>query len=126
MSRGDLAQAVEAAWEERDTLTPESGGVAAAAVETALALLDSGEARVAEKRDGAWVVNQWLKKAVLLSFRLNDMAAIPGGRARMRPGTTRCRRSSRAGTKRASGTQASAPCPVPSCGARPTSRPVSC
>ena len=79
MSRGDLAQAVEAAWEKRDTLTPASGGGAAEAVETALALLDSGEARVAEKRDGAWVVNQWLKKAVLLSFRLQDMAAIPGG-----------------------------------------------
>ncbi len=79
MSRGDLAQAVEAAWEERDTLTPASGGGAAEAVEMALALLDSGEARVAEKRDGAWVVNQWLKKAVLLSFRLQDMAAIPGG-----------------------------------------------
>ena len=79
MSRGDLAQAVEAAWEERDTLTPASGGGAAEAVETALALLDSGEARVAEKPDGAWIVNQWLKKAVLLSFRLQDMAAIPGG-----------------------------------------------
>ena len=85
MSRGDLAQAVEAAWEERDTLTPASGGGAAEAVETALALLDSGEARVAEKRDGAWVVNQWLKKAVLLSFRLQDMAAIPGG-----PGADAC------------------------------------
>ena len=49
------------------------------AVEAALGLLDSGEARVAEKVDGEWVVNQWLKKAVLLSFRLNPMAAIPGG-----------------------------------------------
>ena len=82
MSTGDLERAVEAAWEERGTLTPESGGAAAEAVETALALLDSGEARVAEKRDGTWIVNQWLKKAVLLSFRLNDMTTIPGG-----PGT---------------------------------------
>ena len=49
------------------------------AVEAALGLLDSGEARVAEKVDGAWQVNQWLKKAVLLSFRLNAMAEIPGG-----------------------------------------------
>lgn len=48
------------------------------AVEAALDLLDRGEARVAEKIDGKWVVNQWLKKAVLLSFRLNDMATIPG------------------------------------------------
>ena len=79
MSSGDLARAVEAAWEERDTLTPASGGGAREAVEAALALLDSGEARVAEKRDGEWIVNQWLKKAVLLSFRLNDMATIPGG-----------------------------------------------
>lgn len=79
MSRGDLERAVEAAWEERDRLTPTSGGPAAEAVETALDLLDSGEARVAEKQDGAWVVNQWLKKAVLLSFRLRDMATIPGG-----------------------------------------------
>ena len=50
MNRRDLAQAVEAAWDERDRLTPESGGGAAEAVETALTLLDSGEARVAEKR----------------------------------------------------------------------------
>jgi 2,3,4,5-tetrahydropyridine-2-carboxylate N-succinyltransferase len=49
------------------------------AVETALNLLDKGEVRVAEKLGGEWHVNQWLKKAVLLSFRLNDMATIPGG-----------------------------------------------
>lgn len=48
------------------------------AVDAALLLLDSGERRVAEKVDGTWVVNQWLKKAVLLSFRLNDNAVIPG------------------------------------------------
>ena len=79
MNLVDLERAVEAAWEERDTLSPTSGGAAAEAVEAALNLLDTGEARVAEKRDGAWIVNQWLKKAVLLSFRLNDMATIPGG-----------------------------------------------
>ena len=83
MSAGELERAVEAAWEERDRLTPQTGGAHAEAVDAALALLDSGDARVAEKRDGAWVVNQWLKKAVLLSFRLNDMATIPGG-----PGAT--------------------------------------
>ncbi|CAI8039747.1 2,3,4,5-tetrahydropyridine-2,6-dicarboxylate N-succinyltransferase, partial [Geodia barretti] len=76
---GDLERAVEAAWEARDTLSPASGGAAADAVETALTLLDSGEARVAEKQGDDWIVNQWLKKAVLLSFRLNDMATIPGG-----------------------------------------------
>lgn len=79
MDERELERAVEAAWEERDSLKPGVGGAAGAAVEAALALLDSGAARVAEKRDGAWRVNQWLKKAVLLSFRLNDMAVIPGG-----------------------------------------------
>ena len=49
------------------------------AVDAAIAVLDAGEARVAEKVDGEWRVNQWLKKAVLLSFRLNPMEAIPGG-----------------------------------------------
>ena len=79
MDASELERAVEAAWEDRDSLKPGAGGAAANAVEAALALLDSGAARVAEKRNGAWRVNQWLKKAVLLSFRLNDMAAIPGG-----------------------------------------------
>ena len=79
MDARELERAVEAAWEERDSLKPGAGGAAGASVEAALALLDGGAARVAEKRDGAWRVNQWLKKAVLLSFRLNDMAVIPGG-----------------------------------------------
>ena len=79
MDASELERAVEAAWEDRDSLKPGAGGAAGTAVEAALALLDSGAARVAEKRNGAWRVNQWLKKAVLLSFRLNDMAAIPGG-----------------------------------------------
>ncbi len=70
---------VEQAWEERDALTPESAGEERQAVETALGTLDSGELRVCEKHDGEWTVNQWLKKAVLLSFRLNDMMAISGG-----------------------------------------------
>jgi 2,3,4,5-tetrahydropyridine-2-carboxylate N-succinyltransferase len=77
----DLAAAIEAAWERRDTVTPASADVREV-VETALALLDSGQARVAEP-DGAggWLVNQWLKKAVLLSFRLNDNEVVPGGAA---------------------------------------------
>ena len=49
------------------------------AVDEALSLLDQGKVRVAEKGDGGWTVNQWLKKAVLLSFRLNPMAVIKGG-----------------------------------------------
>ncbi len=70
---------IEAAWENRADVTPATTGEVREAVEAALALLDSGQRRVAEKKGGDWVVNQWLKKAVLLSFRLNDMAVIPGG-----------------------------------------------
>ncbi|MGF3024239.1 2,3,4,5-tetrahydropyridine-2,6-dicarboxylate N-succinyltransferase [Methylobacterium aquaticum] len=80
MSHADLARTIEAAWEDRAGIGAETHGPVREAVEAALALLDSGEARVAEKADGHdWHVNQWLKKAVLLSFRLNDMALIPGG-----------------------------------------------
>lgn len=70
---------VEQAWEERDLLTPESGGKQREAVELALNGLDSGDLRVCVNDAGEWTVNQWLKKAVLLSFRLNDMATIAGG-----------------------------------------------
>ncbi|MEH3146385.1 MAG: 2,3,4,5-tetrahydropyridine-2,6-dicarboxylate N-succinyltransferase [Methylobacterium frigidaeris] len=79
MSHADLARTLEAAWEDRASIDASTQGAVRDAVETALGLLDSGEARVAEKAGGEWQVNQWLKKAVLLSFRLNDMAAIPGG-----------------------------------------------
>ena len=75
-----LEAAIESAWEARDGVTPASSDVRAV-VEQALELLDSGKARVAEKVDGEWRVNQWLKKAVLLSFRLNDNAVIDGGAA---------------------------------------------
>ena len=67
----NLQPAIEAAWEARDTLTPETRGETRDAVQAALDLLDSGQARVAEKIDGTWTTHQWLKKAVLLSFRLN-------------------------------------------------------
>jgi 2,3,4,5-tetrahydropyridine-2-carboxylate N-succinyltransferase len=73
-----LRQTIEAAWERRETIGAADRDVADA-VETAIALLDSGEARVAEKGTDGWIVNQWLKKAVLLSFRLSPMEAIPGG-----------------------------------------------
>ena len=68
----DLQTIIDAAFEERQTIKAGEQGAVADAVEAALALLDSGQARVAEKRDGDWIVHAWLKKAVLLSFRLND------------------------------------------------------
>jgi 2,3,4,5-tetrahydropyridine-2-carboxylate N-succinyltransferase len=76
----DLQTTIDAAWDARDTVSFETKGDIRDAVETALNQLDSGTVRVAEP-DGAggWRVNQWLKKAVLLSFRLNDMAEIAGG-----------------------------------------------
>ena len=77
----DLETAIESAWEARDGVTPESSDVRKIVGE-ALALLDSGQARVAEPdSNGGWKVNQWLKKAVLLSFRLSDNQAIPYGAA---------------------------------------------
>ena len=79
MSQADLQATIDAAFEDRGTLSPATGGEVREAVEQALELLDSGQVRVAEKIDGAWVVNQWLKKAVLLSFIITDMAPIPGG-----------------------------------------------
>ena len=76
----ELEQVIEEAWDARDLVNTATGGPIREAVEAALNALDSGEARVAEREaDGTWRVNQWLKKAVLLSFRLNDMHPIPGG-----------------------------------------------
>src|ERR1700678_1648839 len=75
----ELAPIIDDAWENRDTLSSATKGPAREAVAEALALLDSGRLRVAEKFQGEWIVHQWLKKAVLLSFRLNDMAPIAGG-----------------------------------------------
>lgn len=74
-----LEQTIETLWEGRDDLSPATTGAPRDAVNAALDLLDSGTRRVAEKVNGQWTVNQWLKKAVLLSFRLNDMETIPGG-----------------------------------------------
>ena len=76
----DLQSTIEAAWDARETLGPTTQGAVRDAVETALAGLDDGSYRVAERdTSGSWQVNQWLKKAVLLSFRLNDMEIIDGG-----------------------------------------------
>ena len=74
----ELASTIDAAWEARETLGPSTKGEVREAVEQALAELDAGRLRVAEKADGEWRVHQWLKKAVLLSFRLNDMKLISG------------------------------------------------
>ena len=75
-----LQAVIEAAWDKRDSIGTDTTGEIRDSVDVALGLLDAGEARVATPTDsGAWQVNQWLKKAVLLSFRLNAMAEIPGG-----------------------------------------------
>ncbi|MGL4975236.1 MAG: 2,3,4,5-tetrahydropyridine-2,6-dicarboxylate N-succinyltransferase [Bosea sp. (in: a-proteobacteria)] len=79
MSRSDLAKTIDAAWDDRAAITPATKGAVREAVKEAIHLLDSGAARVAEKIDGDWVTHQWLKKAVLLSFRLNDNAIIKSG-----------------------------------------------
>ncbi|MGO6902694.1 2,3,4,5-tetrahydropyridine-2,6-dicarboxylate N-succinyltransferase, partial [Rhizobium ruizarguesonis] len=83
MSATDLAsleKIIEAAFDNRDNVNTSTKGEVRDAVESALDLLDAGKVRVAERSsDGAWTVNQWLKKAVLLSFRLNDMDVVKGG-----------------------------------------------
>src|SRR5690242_16966520 len=79
MTDADLAATIDAAWDARDTLCPQSRGAWRDAVEEALDGLDTGRVRVAEQTTAGWRVHQWLKKAVLLSFRLNDMVEIPGG-----------------------------------------------
>jgi 2,3,4,5-tetrahydropyridine-2,6-dicarboxylate N-succinyltransferase len=79
MSNAALETAIEAAWEARDSISTATKGETREAIEATLEALDKGTLRVAEKRGKDWHVNQWAKKAVLLSFRLNDMATIPGG-----------------------------------------------
>jgi 2,3,4,5-tetrahydropyridine-2-carboxylate N-succinyltransferase len=73
-----LQAVIENAWDERDRIGAGTRGEVRGAVDAALAALDRGEARIAEKAAGGWVVHEWLKKAVLLSFRLNPMEAISG------------------------------------------------
>ena len=83
MAKADLSQlesVVEKAFEARDTISTTTRGEVREAIHAALDLLDKGEVRVAERQaDGLWTVNQWLKKAVLLSFRLNPMEIVTGG-----------------------------------------------
>jgi 2,3,4,5-tetrahydropyridine-2-carboxylate N-succinyltransferase len=78
MTHAALETAIETAWEARDAISPATKGEARDAIEATLTALDSGALRVAEKRGNDWHVNQWAKKAVLLSFRLTDMYEISG------------------------------------------------
>jgi 2,3,4,5-tetrahydropyridine-2-carboxylate N-succinyltransferase len=80
MSQAELEKTITTAFAARDKIGASTKGEVRAAVEAALELLDRGEVRVADRQpDGKWKVHQWLKQAVLLSFRLNDMSLIPGG-----------------------------------------------
>ncbi|MEC7588458.1 MAG: 2,3,4,5-tetrahydropyridine-2,6-dicarboxylate N-succinyltransferase [Pseudomonadota bacterium] len=80
MDMAQLEQDINAAWDDRGSISAATTGAVRDAVNAALGMLDNGSARVAEPRgDHQWHVNQWLKKAVLLSFRLNDIAVIPSG-----------------------------------------------
>jgi 2,3,4,5-tetrahydropyridine-2-carboxylate N-succinyltransferase len=79
MNKPDLAKIIDQAWEDRNSLGNGTSGEIREAVDAVMAMLDSGSARIAEKGESGWVVNQWLKKAVLLYFRLNPMQAMHGG-----------------------------------------------
>ncbi len=79
MNAERLHAVIDTAWEVRDQISPATTGAVRDAVEEALEALDSGAVRVAAKQGEGWVVHQWLKKAVLLSFRLNDNVSLPGG-----------------------------------------------
>jgi 2,3,4,5-tetrahydropyridine-2-carboxylate N-succinyltransferase len=79
MQTAQLESAIEAAWQRRETLSPATAGETREVIEATLDRLDGGQLRVAEKKDGVWITHQWLKKAVLLSFRISDSAPIPGG-----------------------------------------------
>lgn len=85
METFDLRRTIEAAYEDRESISPETSGPVREAVEAALDGLDSGALRVARKSDGEWTVDQWLKMAVLLSFRLHDMRPVAGGPGRDTP-----------------------------------------
>ena len=79
MQMNQAESIITTAFDDIGNVTPQTTGDVRDAVDAALAALDAGTARVAEKKDGDWQVNQWLKKAVLLSFRLNDMSLQAGG-----------------------------------------------
>ena len=79
MQTAQLEAAIEAAWQRRESLSPATAGETREVIEATLDRLDSGQLRVAEKQGDNWITHQWLKKAVLLSFRITDSAPIPGG-----------------------------------------------
>ncbi len=79
MNAWELEKAIDEIWEDRDAIGPDGTGPGCDEIEAALDGLDSGMLRVAERRGDGWSVNQWLKKAVLLSFRIYDMTPLPGG-----------------------------------------------
>ena len=79
MTAAELETPINEAWEQRESISTTTTGAMRDAIESVLDALDRGEMRVAENRGDVWHVNEWLKKAVLLSFRINDMTTIPGG-----------------------------------------------
>ncbi|HIJ38318.1 MAG TPA: 2,3,4,5-tetrahydropyridine-2,6-dicarboxylate N-succinyltransferase [Rhodospirillaceae bacterium] len=79
MVTSEIIRCIDQAWERRTEISSASAGEIREAVDHVLSALDAGQARAAEKIDGQWQVNQWAKKAVLLSFRLNENTLIPGG-----------------------------------------------
>ena len=102
MGDSQLESIIDKAWEDRESITSATSGEIRDAVEAALESMDSGKERVASPLgDHKWRVNQWLKKAVLLSFRLNDMEMISGGPGDNQRGASawwiRCRQSSQVG-----------------------------
>jgi 2,3,4,5-tetrahydropyridine-2-carboxylate N-succinyltransferase len=122
---GELQTVIDRAWDGRDGIGPDTTGEVRQAVDAALSALDSGTARVAERGAEGWTVNQWLKKAVLLSFRLNPMAPIAGG-----PGGSfwwdKVPSKFSAGAPRNSVLPAFARCPARSFGAAPLSLRAPC
>ena len=88
MNVANLQMTIDQAWEERNTISPETTGKVKDAIEEALNGLDIGTYRVAKKSEKGWEVAQWLKKAVLLSFRLYDNTSMPGGPKDPRRGDT--------------------------------------
>jgi len=125
----ELQAVVDAAWEQRDGISSATKGPVRDAVEAAIAGLDDGSYRTAQKFGGEWVVNQWLKKAVLLSFRLYDSVPMDGGASfpglGAAPWFDKVPLKTTAGTPSASPRRASAPCRARSCAAAPTWRPPS-
>ncbi len=126
MDLQQLTQTVDNAFERRDTISISTTGEVRDAVDTALELLDSGAARVAEKVDGEWVVNQWLKKGCSAVVSTERNGTDFGWSGRLDLGGTRSTASSRAGARTASHPQAFEPFRTVLCANPPSSRQASC